>query len=61
MDFENERKLSNERNNRLLKSQQFKAKKRRVIKDEADLKYSILYTFKQPLIKYVRSKQISDA
>ena len=35
-------------------------KRRRDEKKEADLRYRILYNFKQPLIKYIRQKKLGE-
>ena len=44
----------------MLKSQIEEAKKRRDMKYEAEEKKKILWTFKKPLIKYVRNKRLLE-
>ena len=52
--------LTIEKGGEMLKSQIEEAKKRRDMKYEAEEKKKILWTFKKPLIKYVRNKRLLE-
>ena len=54
------RMLTIEKGGEMLKSQIEEAKKRRDMKYEAEEKKKILWTFKKPLIKYVRNKRLLE-